>query len=36
MDRFGLESTVPPSLALYNLHDWPDLLEGAVRTALQK
>jgi cysteine desulfurase / selenocysteine lyase len=36
MDRFGLEATVRPSLALYNTHDEIDQLERAVRRALQK
>jgi cysteine desulfurase / selenocysteine lyase len=35
MDRFGLEATVRPSLALYNTHDEIDQLERAVRRALQ-
>jgi cysteine desulfurase/selenocysteine lyase len=36
MDRFGLEATVRPSLALYNTHDEIDQLERAVRRALRK
>jgi len=36
MDRFGLEATVRPSLALYNTHDEIDRLERAVRRALRK
>ena len=36
MDRFGLEATVRPSLALYNTHDEIDQLERAVRRALQE
>jgi cysteine desulfurase/selenocysteine lyase len=36
MDRFGLDATVRPSLALYNTHDEIDQLERAVRRALQK
>jgi cysteine desulfurase/selenocysteine lyase len=36
MDRFGLEATVRPSLALYNTHDEIDQLERAVHRALQK
>jgi cysteine desulfurase / selenocysteine lyase len=36
MDRFGLEATVRPSLALYNTHDEIDQLERSVRRALQK
>jgi len=36
MDRFGLEATVRPSLALYNTHDEIDQLERAVRRALEK
>jgi cysteine desulfurase/selenocysteine lyase len=36
MDRFGLDATVRPSLALYNTHDEIDQLERAVRLALQK
>jgi cysteine desulfurase/selenocysteine lyase len=35
-DRFGLEATVRPSLALYNTHDEIDQLERAERRALQK
>jgi cysteine desulfurase / selenocysteine lyase len=36
MDRFGLEATVRPSLALYNTRDEIDQLERSVRRALQK
>jgi cysteine desulfurase / selenocysteine lyase len=36
MDRFGLDATVRPSIALYNTHDEIDQLERAVRRALQK
>ena len=36
MDRFGLEATVHPSLALYNTHDEIDYLERSVRRALRK
>ncbi len=36
MDRFGLEATVRPSLALYNTTDEIDQLERSVRRALQK
>ncbi len=36
MDRFGLEATVRPSLALYNTHDEIDQLERAVRRALRQ
>src|ERR1700722_6846989 len=36
MDRFGLEATVRPSLALYNTHDEIDQLERSVRRALRK
>src|SRR6202167_4059217 len=36
MDRYGLEATVRPSLALYNTHDEIDQLERSVRRALQK
>jgi cysteine desulfurase/selenocysteine lyase len=36
MDRFGLEATVRPSLALYNTRGEIDQLERAVRRALQK
>jgi len=36
MDRFGLEATVRPSLAMYNTHDEIDRLERAVRRALQR
>jgi cysteine desulfurase / selenocysteine lyase len=36
MDRFGLDGTVRPSIALYNTHDEIDQLERAVRRALQK
>jgi cysteine desulfurase/selenocysteine lyase len=36
MDRYGLEATVRPSLALYNTHDEIDRLERAVRRALRK
>lgn len=36
MDRFGLEATVRPSLALYNTHGEIDQLERAVRRALRK
>ena len=36
MDRFGLEATVRPSLALYNTHDEIDRLEDVVRRALRK
>lgn len=36
MDRFGVEATVRPSLALYNTHDEIDRLERAVRRALRK
>jgi cysteine desulfurase/selenocysteine lyase len=36
MDRFGLDATVRPSLALYNATDDIDQLERSVRRALQK
>jgi cysteine desulfurase / selenocysteine lyase len=36
MARYGLESTVRPSLALYNTHDEIDHLARTVRRALQK
>jgi cysteine desulfurase/selenocysteine lyase len=36
MDRFGLEATVRPSLALYNTHDEIDQLERSIRQALRK
>jgi cysteine desulfurase / selenocysteine lyase len=36
MDRFGLEATVRPSLALYNTHDEIDQLARAVRRALRR
>ena len=36
MDRYGLEATVRPSLALYNTHDEIDQLERSIRRALQK
>jgi len=36
MDRYGLEATVRPSLALYNTHEEIDRLEQAVRRALRK
>jgi len=36
MDRFGLEATVRPSLALYNTHDEIDQLERSVRRALRE
>ena len=36
MDRFGLEATVRPSLALYNTHDEIDQLERSVRRALRR
>lgn len=36
MDRYGLDATVRPSIALYNTHDEIDQLERAVRRALQK
>jgi len=36
MDRFGLEATVRPSLALYNTHGEIDQLERSVRRALRK
>jgi cysteine desulfurase / selenocysteine lyase len=34
MDRYGLEATVRPSLALYNTHDEIDQLERSIRRAL--
>src|SRR6202046_4801288 len=34
MDRFGLEATVRPSLALYNTRDESDQMERAIRRAL--
>jgi cysteine desulfurase/selenocysteine lyase len=36
MDRFGLEATVRPSLALYNTHDEIDQLARAIRRALRR
>jgi len=36
MDRFGVTSTVRPSLALYNTHQEIDVLVRAVRKALQQ
>ena len=36
MDRFELEATVRPSLALYNTHEEIDQLERVVRRALRK
>ena len=36
MDRFGLEATVRPSLALYNTHEEIDRLARAVRRALHR
>jgi cysteine desulfurase/selenocysteine lyase len=36
MDRFGLEATVRPSLALYNTHDEIDRLARAIRRALRR
>jgi cysteine desulfurase / selenocysteine lyase len=36
MDRYGLEATVRPSLALYNTHEEIEQLERSVRRALQK
>ena len=36
MDRFGLEATVRPSLALYNTHGEIDQLARAIRRALQR
>jgi cysteine desulfurase / selenocysteine lyase len=36
MDRYGLEATVRPSLALYNTHDEIEQLERSIRRALQK
>jgi len=34
MNRYGLEATVRPSLALYNTHDEIDQLERSIRRAL--
>ena len=36
MDRFGVDGTVRPSLALYNTHEEIDLLERAVRRAVRR
>jgi cysteine desulfurase/selenocysteine lyase len=36
MDRFGLEATVRPSLALYNTHEEVERLARAVRRALRR
>ena len=36
MQRFGVESTVRPSLALYNTHDEIDILARAVRRILRR